>query len=194
MKRELPIKDLVMSAMMAALILLGTLAFRIPTPAVGYIHVGDAFVLLSGIVLGPLLGSLAAGIGAGLADLLGGYAIWAPGSLIIKALAALAASAIYRKTKNSSRIKNSAACVILSGIGVALIVVAGYFIYHSLVIGLIAGGFSKAAFFSALSMSAAEIPFNIVQGIAGVILGTALAPVFTKIGATTRPIPHTSGK
>ena len=70
-------KKIVMTALFAALACVATMSIRIPTPGTsGYIHPGDAIVILAGIILGPAYGFLAAGIGSCLADLLGGYFVW----------------------------------------------------------------------------------------------------------------------
>ena len=66
-------KKLILSALMAALTCVGTMIIKVPTPTMGYIHPGDGFVLLSGLLLGPLWGALAAGLGSALSDLIGGY-------------------------------------------------------------------------------------------------------------------------
>ena len=61
----------------------------IPLPY-GYVNAGDIFVLLAGFCLGPLYGGAAAALGCALADLLCGYAIYAPATSVIKfAVAAL---------------------------------------------------------------------------------------------------------
>ena len=53
-------KLLVISALFAALACVATLSIRIPTPGTnGYIHPGDAIVILSGVFLGPVYGLLA---------------------------------------------------------------------------------------------------------------------------------------
>ena len=62
-------KNLVMGALMAALTCIATMIIKIPTPTLGYIHLGDGLVLLCGIVLGPLGGALSAGIGSMFADI-----------------------------------------------------------------------------------------------------------------------------
>ena len=67
------LKKHITAALFAALTFAATMAVRIPTPGTsGYIHPGDALVILSGVILGPSSGFLAAGIGSALADLLGG--------------------------------------------------------------------------------------------------------------------------
>lgn len=81
-------KKIVFSALMAALTTAATMVIHIPSAFSGYIHLGDGMVLLSGMLLGPMAGAAAGGIGSMMADLLSGYAFYAPATLIIKALAA----------------------------------------------------------------------------------------------------------
>lgn len=52
---------------------IATMIIKIPTPTFGYIHLGDGLVLLCGIILGPGIGALAAGIGTMFADIFSGY-------------------------------------------------------------------------------------------------------------------------
>lgn len=47
------IKKLVTAALLAAMTCVATMIIKIPTPTFGYIHPGDGFVLLCGVVLGP---------------------------------------------------------------------------------------------------------------------------------------------
>ena len=89
------LKKLITAALMGALTCLATYIIRIPSPT-GYIHPGDAFVILSGIILGPLYGALSAGIGSMLADLLAGYPQYAVATLFIKALTAIVCSLVYK--------------------------------------------------------------------------------------------------
>ena len=77
------IRKLVLAALLAALTAVATMIIRIPTPTQGYIHLGDGMVLICGILLGPGLGALAAGIGSMMADLIGGYMAWVPGTFAI---------------------------------------------------------------------------------------------------------------
>ena len=57
-------KKLVLSALFAALACVATMSIRIPTPGTGgYIHPGDAIVILCGVFLDPVSAFLAAGIG-----------------------------------------------------------------------------------------------------------------------------------
>jgi uncharacterized membrane protein len=72
------IKSIIYAGMMIALVFVATYVIKIPIPFTqGYIHAGDAMIFLSAILFGPLIGGLAGGIGSAMADLFGGYAIWA---------------------------------------------------------------------------------------------------------------------
>ena len=83
-------KKLVYTAVMMALVCIATSIIKIPTPFTsGYIHLGDSMIFLSVAILGWGYGALAAGIGSMLADILGGYAVWALPTLIIKSLMAI---------------------------------------------------------------------------------------------------------
>lgn len=89
-------KHLCLAAVMAAIIFVFTQFFHIPSHT-GYTHIGDAFVYLAGALL-PWPYAVGAGaVGAALADLLGGYAMWAPASILIKALTALCFTAKKEK-------------------------------------------------------------------------------------------------
>ena len=54
---------IVMTAMMVCLILLTTYIFKIPTPFQGYVHLGDAMIFLSVLILGKKNGAVAAAFG-----------------------------------------------------------------------------------------------------------------------------------
>ena len=101
-----------MTALFAALACVATMSIRIPTPGTsGYIHPGDAIVILAGIILGPVYGMLAGGIGSALSDLIGGYFVYVPITLVIKGLVALVSGLIYQKMCRSG--KNRYIAVIL---------------------------------------------------------------------------------
>lgn len=160
------LKKLVIAALFAALACVATSAIRIPTPGTnGYIHPGDAIVILSGILLGPVYGFLAGGIGSAMADLLGGYFIYVPITFVIKGLIALIAGFIYQKAGKS---KNSRyVCVVLGGITDIVLVAGGYFLCESFMYG-VAG-------------AAASVPANLIQGIGGLVISLILYPLLISI-------------
>ena len=141
------LKKIVMAALFAALACVATMSIRIPTPGTnGYIHPGDAIVILSGVVLGPVWGLLAAGIGSAMADLLGGYFVYVPITFAIKGLIAVIAGLIYKKLGKSS--KSRYAAVVLGGITDIVLVAGGYFVCEYFLYG---------------ASAAASIPANIIQ-------------------------------
>ena len=83
--KNVSVRRIVGASMMAAIVCVATL-IHVPLPLVGYIHVGDAFVLVSGFLFGFAFGFGAAATGSLLADLLLGYASYAPATFVIKAL------------------------------------------------------------------------------------------------------------
>ena len=110
------LKKIVMAALLAAFACVATMSIRIPTPGTGgYIHPGDAIVILSGVILGPAWGLLAAGIGSAMADMIGGYFIYVPITFVIKGAVAFAAGMIYRKMGRTSKSRYIA--VVLGEIG-----------------------------------------------------------------------------
>ena len=121
------LKKLILAALFAALSCVATMSIRIPTPGTGgYIHPGDAIVLLSGVILGPVWGFLAGGIGSALSDLIGGYFIYVPITFVIKGLVALAAGLLYQKVGKNQKSRYIA--VILGGVADIILVAGGYFV------------------------------------------------------------------
>ncbi len=73
-------------AIMGALTTVVTM-FALPfAPTGGFFNLGDAIVMTTAIVFGPIIGGVAGGLGSALADLLLGYSAFAPFTLIIKGL------------------------------------------------------------------------------------------------------------
>lgn len=78
-------KDMVMTALMAAIIFVATYLIRVPNPATGgYSHLGDCMIFLAVVLLGRKNGSAAAAIGGAFSDFLAGAAIWILPTLVIK--------------------------------------------------------------------------------------------------------------
>jgi uncharacterized repeat protein (TIGR04002 family) len=77
--------DFALAGLFTALILVATAYLpRIPIGSGGYIHVGDAVIYLAASFLPKRLAMAAGGLGGALADLLSGFALWAPFTLVIK--------------------------------------------------------------------------------------------------------------
>ena len=172
MKHE-KLQKMVLAALFAALTYVATNIIHIPTPATnGYINLGDCMVLLGAFLLGPVWGAAAGGIGSMLADVLLGYFSYAPGTLVIKGLMAVAAALIFRAAREKTGLTVAS---VLGGIAAECIMVLGYFAYESTLLGY---GLSAAA----------SIPGNAVQGVAGLVLGTALCQILYHIPLVKRAV------
>ena len=136
------------SGIFSALVFVVTAYLHIPTYN-GYVHCGDGIIFLAACML-PLPYSVIIGaLGAMLADLLTGFAIWAPGSMVIKGLMALL---FCCKTSRIITKRN-----LLMLLPAALISIAGYYVYE----GIITGSFVAAL---------AGIPGSAVQAVASSIV------------------------
>lgn len=84
------LKNLTRNAASIAVVAVVTLIVRIPVPATqGYINLGDAAIIVCALLWGPRSGGVAGGVGSALADVMGGYAHWAPFTLVIKGIEGL---------------------------------------------------------------------------------------------------------
>ena len=156
-------QKIVIAAMLAALTCIATMIIKIPSPLNGYLNLGDCVVLLSGWLLSPLYGFLAAGLGSGLADLISGYGVYVPATFIIKGVMAIAAYFGFRFLQN--KVTNISARIV-SGIVAEFIMVFGYYVFEGFLYGF--------------GASLVNIPANAVQGVAGLIIGTILVKIFEK--------------
>jgi len=156
-------KKIVMAALMAALACVATMIIKIPSPLKGYLNLGDCIVLVSGWMLSPTYGFLAAGLGSALADVFSGYVTYAPATFVIKGAMALIAFYGFKLLHNKLGDLPSR---IVSGIVAEIVMILGYFVFEGFLYGFIP--------------SAVNIPANGVQGIAGLIIGVILMKVFEK--------------
>ena len=154
---------IVMAALLAALTCVATMIIKIPSPLKGYLNLGDCVVLLAGWILSPTYGFIAAGLGSALADTFSGYVTYVPATFVIKGLMALIA--FYGFKLLHSKLGNISSRII-SGIVAEVVMVAGYFIFEGFLYGF--------------GPSLVNIPANVIQGIAGLIIGTILVKVFEK--------------
>ncbi len=171
---------LVAASLFAALVFVATMVIKIPTPVFGYVHIGDGLVLISGLLLGPLAGGLAAGLGSMLSDLLGGYPSWAAATFIIKFLTASSAFLVFKKLSKGQN-KPKRLHLLLAGAAGELVMTLGYFIYNIIYLTLISSGSERASLASAVTLSLAEIPFNLMQGLIGIIILLLCYPILSRV-------------
>ena len=170
-------KKTIIAALFAALTCVGSMIIKIPTPTLGYIHPGDGFVLLSGLLLGPFWGALAAGFGSALSDLIGGYFVYVPATFVIKALTALVGYTLFKLLEKVVHTKTAIPHLIISGIAGEAVMVLGYFIFAIFMLSIA----NKTTISAGLIAALAGILPNIIQGIFGVAIATALHPILRKL-------------
>lgn len=164
---------IILTGLMMAMIVVATILIIIPVPfGNGYIHLGDTMIFLSVLILGWKYGAVAAGVGSALADILVGYAIWAPWTLFVKGImAAVMGLFIMKAMKKPGR--SVLGVPVFQLIGMILAgceMVVGYYIAE----GVIYGNFISAAL---------GIPWNIVQFGVGAVLAALLAAALYKTPA-----------
>lgn len=121
-KKRVSTLYIVMIALLTAMTTVATLAIQIPV-GIGYVNFGDAVVMVSAVVLGPLGAMAAGGLGSALADVFTGYLVYAPFTLVIKALEGLVVGLIFKSVLKNKSCYLRAILAFLTG---AAIVVAGY--------------------------------------------------------------------
>ena len=156
------LKNLIIAALMAALCCAATMVIQIPS-ANGYVNLGDGVVLYCAYTLPPVYGAAAAGIGSALADVLSGYAYYAPGTFVIKAGMAVAAALIFRKLRE----KHEFAGLAVGAVAAECIMMLGYFGYSALILG---NGISAAV----------SILGNLTQAVMGMAAGIAVYKLMPK--------------
>ena len=88
-RRQISPAIIALVAVLIALTTVFTLLVTIPTPARGYVNLSDVAITFAGLIFGPWVGMVAGGVGTALADLLGGFAPFAPLSLVAHGLEGL---------------------------------------------------------------------------------------------------------
>ena len=166
---------LVKTALLCAFVTVATSVIRIPTPTFGYIHLGDAFVLLCGFLLDAPFAFFAAGVGSALSDLFGGFLAFVPATFLIKGLVALFAGLLYR------RLKGKRLAALPAGLLGELFMVGGYFVFELFLTAFGNGGFTGTTLYAGLLASLSGVPFNLVQGVTGIVLASLLLPVLSRI-------------
>ena len=160
------VKKITFTALFAAMIF-GLTMLHIPIGAGGYIHVGDAIIYMTGLLLGGGWAMLAAVVGAAFADIASGFAAYAIPSAIIKFIIVIPYVAIYNNKKNRLLTPLSAAFTLLSG----CITVLGYYI---------------ADLFLFKEGAIADIPANAIQAVGSAVVFIVLAYAFDKAGIKNR--------
>lgn len=148
-------KKLTMTALLIAVTTLATMIIHLPFPGIqGYLNLGDGVLLFAAMLLGPVGGFVVGSIGSALADLLLGYAVYAPFTFIVKGLEGLVCGALFYKMEKKNRV--------LAALVGQLVMTVGYFITEIFLYG------TKTALVSYLP--------NLAQGLVGAALAIIIYP------------------
>lgn len=123
------VSKIVTLSMAIALVTVCTMVIRIPTVK-GYTNFGDIMIFVIAAILGRKYGLIAGGIGSMMADLLGGYFIYVPATLVIKGIEGFLFSIVYEKLNQETTI-----ATLIAGLVAALEMMTGYFIYNYFMTG-----------------------------------------------------------
>lgn len=149
------VKSLCISGVLIALVCAATMVIQIPIPVTeGYIHPGDSLIFLAAVFFGKKNGLAAGALGSALADILTGYAHWAPFTLIIKGLMGFVVGWMsdYSKKQRLTSFRTA-----LAPVAGALIMVVGYLLAGSVLYG-------------SFTVSLTSVPSNLVQGVGGMAI------------------------
>ncbi|NLL56311.1 MAG: ECF transporter S component [Clostridiales bacterium] len=160
-------QKLALTALFIAVNCASTSIIQIPMSINGYINLGDAFVLLSGWLLGPFYGFLAGGIGSALADIITGYSHYAIATFFIKGTMAIIAPVIFKWLKTLLN-KYLQLARIISGIVAEIFMVLAYFGYAAIILGSGLG-------------ATVSIVGNLIQGAVGIAVGVILIEIVSKL-------------
>lgn len=149
------VKRWIYGAALAALVFVVTFMVRIPVPigTGAYVNVGDTMIYLGAFFPGGIVAALASGIGSMLCDIVGGAAVYAIPTLIIKFGMCLVCWVVMRKLH---KVGGFALGCFAGGAVMAI----GYFCTEALLFGL--------------PIAVASIVPNLVQLAAGSVLAIAL--------------------
>ena len=153
------IKYMCITGVLTALVFVFTAYLHIPSVN-GYVHIGDGFIYFAACLLPLPYGLFVGAGGAVLADCLTGYAVWAPGSAVIKALTVFC----FSRTGKQILCKRN-----LLGLPVAAVIcVGGYYLYGS----VITGNFAAPL---------ADVTGNVMQSLCSSVLFAVLAAAADKM-------------
>jgi uncharacterized membrane protein len=125
--------DIVLTAVFAALTTVATVVIAVPIPMTGgYLNFGDAMVMVSGMLLGPMGGLLAGGIGSAMGDVALGYVHFAPITFVVKGLEGLVVGVFSARASRMMRITLTDTVGLVLAAGVMML---GYMFFETILFG-----------------------------------------------------------
>lgn len=157
---------LVTTALLTALVFICTVLLKIPVGPDCYVHLGDAVIILAVLKLPRPYACFAGAVGATLADLIGGFAFWAPWTFVVKLVMILILGIFVDLSKKKVTDKTILGVNPTEFVGLIaslIVAVVGYFCCEYMLFG-------------SWAPAATCIPFNIIQ----VTVGAVVAEIISK--------------
>jgi len=126
----LHIRAIIQMGLLSALTFVAAWAIHIPYGNGGVIHLGDSMIFLTAVVFGRKYAAVSGAIGMSMFDILSGFSVWAPYTLVIKAGMGLIAGSLANMggSKGSSTVKNAVG-MLLAGVWM----IFGYYVAEAII-------------------------------------------------------------
>jgi uncharacterized membrane protein len=125
-----PLK-LTATIMFIALVCVVTISFTLSVPVTGgYFNLGEAIIYIAALTFGPMVGALAGGVGAAIADIIVAP-VFAPGTLIIKGVEGAIVGFLGKKLVKQTSKSNWRIYTALLGIAVGVLLATTGAVYYS---------------------------------------------------------------
>src|SRR3954469_9083861 len=160
--------DLILTAMLVALVFLSTFFLNIKLPISvngGLVHLGTAMLFIASILFGPKKGALAGAIGMGLFDIMGGWLLWAPITIVARGLQGFIVGKIaWSNGRKGSSLRFNLIATIVS----TPVMIACYYVWE----GILYGNWIAPL---------ASIPGDLVQSVLGIMVAIPLCAALKKV-------------
>lgn len=160
--------DMILTAMLIALIFVSTLLLNIKLPITangGLIHLGTGMLFIVSILFGPKKGAIAGAFGMAVFDLISGWTLWAPITFIARGVQGYIVGKIaWSKGRNG---RNSGFNFLGALVSVPFMI-AGYYV-------------GERILFGNWIIPLASIPGDIIQNIVGMIVAIPAVVMLKKI-------------
>jgi uncharacterized membrane protein len=154
MNRKLSPALIALTSLLISLTTVFTLLIRVPTPARGYVNLSDVAITFASLAFGPWVGMVVGGVGTALADLLGGFAPFAPLSLIAHGLEGLLMGLLAWRRRS-----------------VPMLILAWFVGSAAMICCYLVG---EALFYTGWQLALLEVPLNAFQAVIGGLVGIPL--------------------
>lgn len=160
--------DLMITSMLIALVFVSTVFLNIRLPIAangGLVHLGTAMLFIASILFGPKKGALAGAIGMGLFDMIGGWLLWTPITVVARSLQGYIVGKIawFNGHKGGSMTLNIIGTIVSIPFMVAVYYIGESFIYGNWITPLL------------------SIPGDLVQNVFGIVIAIPICVALKKI-------------